>query len=221
MNVLEKLYGQLYRHYGPQYWWPAKAGSSRQFEICIGAILTQNTSWKNVEKAIEKLHTNKLMTVDAILGCSTKKLSGIIRSCGYHNQKAERLKIFCRHLKEKYDSSLSRMLSKPTAELREELLSIKGIGPETADSIMLYAAEKPIFVIDAYTKRILSRYGLINIGANYEEVQQFFHERLKPNEALYNEYHALLVAHGKSICMKKPLCSKCPLVRECKKIGVG
>ena len=177
------------------------------------AILTQNTNWKNVEKAIVKLNKNNFIDAKTIIKINNKKLAQIIKSSGYHNQKAKKLKNFCNFLINRYDGSLKKFFKNNIKKLREELLSINGIGPETADSIILYAAKKPIFVIDAYTKRIMNRIGYKEVA--YEELQKLFMKNLKNSERLFNEYHALLVELGKNICKKIPLCEKCPINNHC------
>ncbi len=201
MNKFKKVYDILFKEYGPQYWWPCS--SNEKFEIIIGAILTQNTSWNNVAKAINNLKEADLIASDKILKVDITKLKELIRPAGYYNQKAERLKIIAEFFKDNKNIT------------RESLLKIKGIGPETADSILLYAYNKPYFVIDAYTKRIFNRLGLVNTE-DYEELQQIFSNTLDSNPKLFNEYHALIVNLGKNICKKKPLCVNCPLNSICK-----
>ncbi|MFH0839511.1 MAG: endonuclease III domain-containing protein [Candidatus Omnitrophota bacterium] len=203
---LYKLYNALYRHYGPQKWWPART----KFEVIVGAILTQNTSWKNVEKAIRSLAGAKLLNPRSMEKSGKKRIASLIRPSGYYNIKAERLKNFIDFLFSKYDGSLRKMFSRDMQTLRAELLEVKGLGPETADSILLYAGEKPVFVVDAYTKRILSRHKVISIMDTYEKVQRLFMENIRPDARIFNEYHALLVRLAKDACNKKPKCSKCP-----------
>lgn len=228
MDLLQEIYNRLYRHFGAQKWWPVTpkgkwhpeytghlASEQQRFEICLGAILTQNTAWKNVEKAIFNLNKNRLMDPLKIQKTRKEKLAKLIRSAGYFNQKAERIKIFSGYIIRNYDGSLKKCFSKETGALRKELLAIHGIGPETADSIILYSAGKPVFVIDAYTRRIFSRLGLCKENVPYEELQPWFMKNLQPNQKLFNEYHALLVELGKSICVKKPLCGQCPLNNIC------
>jgi endonuclease III related protein len=199
--MIKKVYDILYRECGPQHWWPCS--SKNNFEIIIGAILTQNTSWNNVERAIKNLKKHNLIDIDKIIKIDNEKLADLIRSAGYYNQKAERLKIVAKFFKDckKID--------------REALLNIKGIGPETADSILLYTYNKPYFVIDAYTKRIFSRLGIIRAD-DYQEIQEIFEKNLPQDPKLFNEYHALIVNLGKNICKKKPLCKECPLNNICK-----
>lgn len=176
-------------------------------------ILTQNTSWKNVEKAIVELNKNSLIDVDKIIRIENKKLAEIIKSSGYHNQKAKKLKNFCSFLLKSYNGKLKLLFNNDIEKLRKELLSVNGIGPETADSIILYAAKKPIFVIDAYTKRIMQRIGCKEY--EYDELQELFMQNLNNSERLFNECHALLVELGKNICKKEPLCGKCPINDLC------
>lgn len=205
------IYRQLLTRYGPQHWWPADS----PFEVIVGAILTQSTSWQNVERAIANLKKRKALTPQRIYKLSEEKLAELIRPAGYFRQKAKKLKAFIKHLYAQYDGDPHTMLAQPTKKLRVELLSIWGIGPETADSILLYAAQKPVFVVDAYTKRILSRLGLVKPTISYKELQQFFMRRLPKSVKLFNEYHALIVRHGKEVCRPKPHCSQCVLARNC------
>ena len=176
-------------------------------------ILTKNISWKNVDKTFNNLIKNNLIDVIKIIDIDTKRLAEIIMPSGYHNQKAKKLKNFCNFLVRNYNGNLNDLFMIGKLKLRNELLSVNGIGPETADSIILYAAKKPIFVIDAYTKRILNRIGYKD--AKYEELQNLFMKYLPNNEKLFNEYHALLVELGKNICKKEPLCERCPLNASC------
>lgn len=203
---LLKIYGLLHKHFGPRHWWPADT----PFEVMVGAILTQNTSWKNVEKAVLNLKKNNLLTPKALHRLDASVLKKMIKPAGFFNVKAGRLKNFVDFIVSKYNN-IQRMLSRPQAALRQELLGVNGIGPETADSILLYAAGKPVFVIDAYTKRIFSRHGLAGEDAEYGELQKFFMDNLPRKASLFNEYHALLVELGKTYCRKKPLCENCPL----------
>lgn len=209
-HQLLKIYGLLFRRFGPRHWWPGET----RCEIIVGAILTQNTAWANVEKAIKNLKKQKALSVKGLSRISEKKLAGLIRPAGYFNVKSRRLKNFLEFLNKAYNGSIDRMFRTETWELRKELLNINGIGPETADSILLYAGNKPVFVVDAYTKRIFSRHGFINIDDSYEDVQGMFMKNLEPAERLYNEFHALIVEAGKSLCRaKKPLCDECPIWR--------
>ncbi len=207
---LLKIYKLLFERFGPRHWWP---GDTR-LEIIIGAILTQNTAWRNVEKAIKNLKKAGLLNVKALSRVPEKRLAGLIRPSGYYNIKAGRVKSFLKFLNIKYNGSIGRMFRAETAVLREGLLNIKGIGPETADSILLYAGERPVFVVDAYTKRIFSRHGCIDENATYEETQEKFSKSLPRDVRLFNEFHALIVELGKNLCRaKKPLCGKCPIRR--------
>ncbi len=208
MKNLLKIYQKLYEAFGPQHWWPGKT----PLEIAIGAILTQNTNWGNVEKAINNLKKQNALSVKAIHEMPVDKLSELIRPAGYYNIKAKRLKSFIDFLMNDYHGSMKKMKNEYLYLLREKLLSINGIGPETADSIILYALEKPVFVIDTYTKRVLSRHGIMNHEKSYDEFQELFYSALEKDVKLFNEYHALFVRIGKTFCKKKkPLCELCPL----------
>ena len=205
---LQDIYEKLYRHFGPQSWWPAET----PFEVIVGAILTQNTNWQNVAKAIDNLKQANVLSPRKLYSLSRPRLAKLIRPSGYFNIKAKRLKEFLIFLFNNYGGSLKKMFSHPLEELRKEILSIKGIGPETADSILLYAAGLPVFVVDAYTKRIFSRQKLLSEYADYHTVQKIFVENLKKDVQLYNEYHALIVRLGKEICKKtNPKCAICPI----------
>jgi len=207
VNHLRSYYERLLKAYGRQHWWPAET----DYEMIVGAILTQNTSWKNVEKAIVNLKKAGLMTPAAMKNVPIKRLARAIRPSGYFNRKAVRIKAFTRFLFERYQGDLKRMLHEPAGRLRPALLSVKGIGPETADSILLYAGKKPTFVVDLYTRRVLYRHRLVPWTASYDRVQRFFTDRLKSGAPLYNEYHALLVQVGKRHCRSTPHCAGCPL----------
>jgi len=208
MMILLDMYQKLYQAFGPQQWWPADT----RFEIAVGAILTQNTNWGNVEKAIHNLKKNKALSAKSIHAMPLQMLAELIRPAGYYNVKARRLKYFIAFLMNGYQGSMKKMKNEATKPLREKLIGINGIGPETADSILLYALEKPVFVIDAYTKRVLSRHGVMEHKKPYDEYQKLFHASLRKNVELFNEYHALFVSVGKTFCkMKNPLCNKCPL----------
>ncbi len=206
----------LLSKFGPQGWWPMDGGfSPREWEVCLGAILTQNTSWKNVEKALENLKRKKITSLEKLLGTDEKRLAELIRPSGYYNQKAGKLKDFSRHVKS--FGSVDKFLKNVK---REELLEVNGIGPETADSILLYACGKPHFVIDAYTRRVFSRIGIVEKDIVYDELKKFFEKRLPKDAGMYGEFHALIVELGKNICKKKPLCKECPLKKGCRKINV-
>jgi endonuclease III related protein len=193
---------------GPMHWWPAQT----PFEVIVGAILTQSTAWANVERAIANLHTAKALTPGAMGRISIARLAALVRPSGYFRQKAKKLKAFVRFLKTEYGGSLKRMFETPTAELREKLLAVHGIGPETADSILLYAGSHPVFVVDAYTHRIFGRHGLFNGKPDYERVRAFVESSIPQDPALFNEFHALIVNTGKNWCRKSaPRCDGCPL----------
>jgi endonuclease-3 related protein len=211
MNTGEKIrafYDLLLAAYGPQGWWPADT----PFEVAVGAILTQNTNWKNVERAIANLKREGLLSVEALARVDAERLAEVIRPAGYYRVKAKRLKNFIRLLEEPFDGSLDALFALGTASLRETILGVTGIGPETADSIVLYAAHRPVFVVDAYTARVLYRHGLVEGEATYEDLQGLFEGALAEDVGLYQEYHALLVAVGKRHCKKSaPECRGCPL----------
>lgn len=205
---LNAFYRRLYAYFGPQHWWP---GASR-FEVMVGAVLTQNTNWANVEKAIGNLKKHKLLKPDKLYQIPKERLAKLIRPAGYYNIKAKRLRNFLQFFLKDYKGKFKNMSLVDTLNLRQELLSVNGIGPETADSVLLYALDKPIFVVDAYTKRIFLRHRLIKEDATYDEIQNFFMKNLKNNVKLFNEYHALLVRLGKEFCLKRsPECEDCPL----------
>jgi endonuclease-3 related protein len=194
--------------HGPQNWWPGKT----RFEVIVGAILTQNTAWTNVQRAITALRREKLLTVKALEGVSLRKLARLIRPSGYFRQKARKLKEFVRYLRLQHDGSLTKMFRTPTATLREQLLAVHGIGPETADSVLLYAGKHAVFVVDAYTRRILERHRLARGTESYDDIRGLFEKSLPANGQLFNEYHALIVHAGKHFChAKAPLCSACAL----------
>lgn len=200
------IFSILFGHFGHQGWWPGQG----ETEISVGAILTQNTNWNNASRAIQELKNYCLLTPQKIRELDEEKLASLIQSAGYYNQKARKLKYFMQWLKEYHDDW--RLIRKEnTIGLRRELLSVWGIGKETADSILLYALEKPVFVIDTYTRRILSRHYLCSPKEKYDNLQTLFMENLPQETSLYNEYHALLVQAGKHYCRKKPACEKCPL----------
>ena len=209
--LLLEIYRRLYARYGPQGWWP---GESR-LEIVIGAILTQATAWTGVEKAISNLNAACLLSVQPLKDIPETELATLLKPSGYFNAKARKLKAFIVHLWNYYSGDLDSFLSKGTVELREELLSIHGIGEETADDILLYAGEKPSFVIDTYTRRVLQRLGLAPEGESYRAYQAVFHRALPPDVSLYNEYHALLDRHAKETCRKEPRCGGCCLLELC------
>ena len=204
---LTDIYHRLYKHFGPQHWWPGQT----PLEIMIGAVLTQNTNWRNVEKAINNLKQAALLDADKLFTLPPEDLAPLIRPAGYFNIKAKRLKALIDWFWVQYGGDPKRLQEKPADQLREELLALKGIGPETADSILLYAIGKPVFVVDAYTARILSRHHLVCPPVEYQDIQDLFESALPRDTALYNEYHALLVCCGKEFCKPRPLCKGCPL----------
>jgi len=202
-----EMYDLMLNHFGPQHWWPGEDA----LEMMVGAILTQNTSWNNVEKAIENLKKKGILNIEALHCISIPELAEEIRPAGYFNIKAVRLKNLIKFIFERYNGDISMLLMENSDALRDGLLSIKGVGPETADSILLYAVERPIFVIDTYTHRILNRHGLADDQASYYDLQQLFMDNLPEDTGLFNEFHALIVRLGKEYCRKKPLCNMCPL----------
>lgn len=205
---LIEIHDQLLARFGPQHWWPGDS----PFEITIGAILTQNTSWTNVEKAIANLKSAGFLSFSGLSSISLEVLAELIRPAGYFNVKALRLQNFLQMVIRQYAGDFDRMLLDRTDILREKLLAVKGIGPETADSILLYAANRPVFVIDAYTHRILFRHGIIEEDADYSTMQTLFADALPADATLFNEFHALFVRTGKEFCRKtKPRCNLCPL----------
>ena len=219
------IYEQLYKHYGRQYWWPADSA----FEIMVGAILTQNTAWTNVEQAISRLKQQGILAARRILKTPDARLADCLRPSGYFSIKTQRLKNFCRwYLDNGGFEALSRL---DTGSLRQALLSVNGIGPETADDIVLYAFVRPVFVIDAYTRRIFTRLGLVDEGLAYEALRGVFEQGLTQELSqrnktgkvtmsrvtrIYSEYHALIVAHGKDVCRPRPLCQDCCLLQQCR-----
>jgi endonuclease-3 related protein len=204
---LTEIYEVLFGRFGPQHWWPGET----QFEIIIGAILTQNTNWTNVEKAVANLKGADVLCAETLHRMNVSDLAALIKPAGYFNIKAKRLKSFLKWLFDEYGGQLENLEQLPTSRFREELLSIKGIGPETADSILLYAFERPVFVVDAYTARVTTRHGLIEAGCDYEQLQELFQSNLVEDVQMFNEYHALLVRVGKEFCRPTARCSGCPL----------
>ena len=209
-NRIYKIYENLFEFYGPQNWWPADDA----FECVVGAILTQNTSWKNVEMSINNIKSEMSLSINNIYEITVEELSRLIKPSGYYNQKALRLKGFVEFIYNKYNGKIENMLPVNKNELRLQLLSVKGIGPETADSILLYALNKPVFVTDKYTYRIFYRHGIIPGNSTYEQAQKIFLNNLPEDSSLFNEYHALIVKVGKNHCGKKADCSDCPLGKD-------
>ncbi len=209
---LEEIYARLFAHFGAQHWWPAQT----DFEVVVGAILTQNTAWVNVEHALVNLKRHRLLNPRAMHRVTSARLARLIRPSGYFNLKAKTLKAFTNFLFEHHRGRLARLFDLETEQLRAQLLGVYGIGPETADSIILYAARKPIFVVDAYTRRIFARLGLSKETVTYSELQSMFMNHLTADVQRFNEYHALIVALGKMICRKNvPACAVCPLLDIC------
>ncbi len=205
---IKKIYVLLEKYFGDLKWWPAESS----FEVIVGAILTQNTAWGNVEKAIANLRQKKVLAPGRIATMKPAKLSQLIRSSGYHRVKAQRLREVSRFILRECKGKLSRLKKQDAAGLRGKLLQVKGIGPETADSILIYALDKPTFVVDAYTKRIFARHTLVGEDASYDEIQSLVHSFFTMDKKALNQYHALLVEAGKHFCKKRtPLCEDCPL----------
>jgi len=211
MVNLHHIYLKLLEHYGSRNWWPAET----PFEVVVGAILTQNTNWNNVEKAIANLRQANALKLKSILELELLTLEQLIRPSGFFHQKAERLQLFCRYLQEYHQGSLEHLFDQELITVRDELLQLKGIGPETADSILLYAGQRPSFVVDAYTQRLFGRLGLLSGKEKYTEIRDLFISCLPQDTQLYNEYHALIVIHCKDFCRKKPLCNNCPVADIC------
>jgi endonuclease-3 related protein len=209
---LLEIFELLFRRYGPRHWWPAES----PFEVCVGAILTQNTSWGNVEKAIANLKRANLLSPRALRDIPVERLAEVIRPAGFFNVKAKRLKGFIDWLFARYGGSLDELFAGEWRGVREELLGVPGIGPETGDAILLYAGGKPSFVVDAYTRRLFAGLGLIREDAGYEELRALFMENLPPDPHLFNEYHALIIEHGKEHCRKRPRCAGCCLHVLCR-----
>ncbi|MCX7822922.1 MAG: endonuclease III domain-containing protein [Syntrophobacterales bacterium] len=207
---LEDIFRRLFDHFGPQKWWPAES----QFEVIVGAILTQNTSWKKVERAIYLLKQEDRLSMEEIHKIDEESLGILIKSCGFFRQKAKRLKDFVNHIFIEWGGSLEDFLNQPMEILRSNLLRIKGIGQETADSIILYAAHKPSFVVDRYTHRIMFRHGYTSQRYRYETLRSLFMSELPKDVYLFQEYHALFVRLGKEYCGKIPRCHGCPLQED-------
>jgi endonuclease-3 related protein len=210
-QALFDIYRRLLDRFGPQHWWPAE----EPFEVIVGAILTQSAAWGNVEKAIENLRAAEALSSAKLRRLQLPRLAKMVHPCGYYNAKALKLKSFAFWLGNHYNDDLDRLFAVDTDDLRQQLLSVHGIGRETADSILLYAAGKPVFVIDAYTRRILSRISLIPEKDSYDGYQALFMEHLPADAVMFNEYHALLVRLGKDFCRHRPLCPQCCLSDIC------
>jgi endonuclease-3 related protein len=206
-ETIISIYQLLYDAFGPQHWWPGET----PFEVAVGAVLTQNTSWRNVEKAIENIKRKNALRPGTLHRMRHKELATLVRPAGYFNIKAKRLNEFLNFLAHKYRGDMKAMNGTDTDSLRQELLGVHGIGPETSDSILLYALQRPVFVIDAYTRRVLQRHGLVTERKTYGELQEIFHTSLPADTGLFNEYHALFVLLGKDYCRTRPRCEACPL----------
>ncbi|MBN2164092.1 MAG: endonuclease III domain-containing protein [Pontiellaceae bacterium] len=204
---IQEAYDALLEKWGAQHWWPAES----RLEMMLGAILTQNTAWTNVEKALENLKSNQAISLPALTECTRQQLAEWIRPAGYFNQKAAYIKMMVDRIKTAFDLSLDHLFKLETSDLRNELLSWKGIGPETADSILLYAGGRPVFVVDAYTRRFLTRHEWIDERVRYDEIARLFTSNLPLNTQLFNEYHALIVQLGKTFCKTRSRCEACPL----------
>ena len=213
---IRRYYRALTRAYGPQRWWPART----RFEVVVGAFLTQNTAWTNVELALSNLRRARVLTLEGIRRIPLHELEQLVRPAGYFRQKARRLKAFVEFLDAAYGGSLGRMFRQPTVPLREQLLQLTGVGPETADAILLYAGKHPVFVVDAYTRRIADRHGISPLAAKYEELRRLFEDSLSAGKtdnrrlrsaAIFNQAHALIVQVGKDHCRKQARCHECPL----------
>ena len=209
-SVLMEIYRCLFNRYGPQHWWPA----DEPFEVMVGAILTQSTAWTNVEKAIRNLKEARVLGPSSLRSLEPEELASLIKPSGYYHVKAKKLKALVDWF-EKYKDDLHGVIALDANRLRSDLLKVYGIGEETADSILLYAAEKPVFVIDAYTRRIIDRIGITPLERSYDGYQRLFMDNLPQNAAWFNEYHALLVQHGKTTCRKHPVCQICCLQEIC------
>lgn len=207
--MIPQIFSSLYEHYGDQNWWPADSA----FEIMVGAILTQNTNWTNVEKALQSLRDRQALDPQVIMNTPQDELAQWIRSSGYYNMKAERLQTLCRwYIEQGGFDALSAM---KTVELRAALLSLKGVGPETADDILLYGFKRAVFIIDTYTRRLYSRIGLFSGDESYDELQHMIEISLDYDAELFAEYHALIISHGKEFCKATPACEGCPLTDLC------
>lgn len=206
-RTFRRYFDLMLGHFGPRGWWPGESA----FEVAVGAILTQNTAWTNVEKAIGNLKQEGLLSPESMLAVSDKALESALKPSGYFRVKAVRVRSFCSFLVERYDGNMARMARRPLDDLREELLSVHGIGPETADDILLYACGKSVFVVDAYTRRLLRRHGHVKADIGYEALRALCEKHVDGGVDVYKEYHALIVWTGKEYCKPRPKCDACPL----------
>ena len=213
---LADIYDRLLNHYGPQRWWPAESA----FEVMVGAILVQSTAWRNAEHAIANLKTTESLSPVAIRDMSLHMLERLVRPSGFYRVKAGRLRALCEFLGDRYADSMDLMEERTTHDLRLELLAVNGIGQETADDILLYALNRPVFVIDAFTRRVFHRLGWCEPHDTYNHLQTMFHKWLPKDVQMYNEYHALIVRHANTTCIKRPDCAHCPLLPDCPRIGL-
>jgi len=209
------LYDELFAAFGPQHWWPGDS----PLEVVVGAVLVQNTAWSNVVRAIDNLKQRRLMHIGRLVDLPHAELEELLQPAGYFRVKARRLRNVLEWLVREHQGSLDRLFALPLEEARRQLLGVNGVGPETADSILLYAGELPKFVVDAYTRRLLVRHGWLAPPATYDQMQQLFEKRLEPDVQLFNEYHALIVRLGHEYCRKKPRCESCPLRRRLPRCG--
>ena len=215
--TLTEVYRRLLKQHGPQHWWPADL----PFEVMVGAVLVQSTAWTNAVRAIDNLKSAHALSPAVVRRLAIAELEELVRPSGFFRGKARRLKALCEYLGEKHADNIDAMAAMPTQLLREELLGIYGIGPETADDILLYALGHPVFVVDSYTRRVFHRLGMTDAQIGYHELQTMFHEHLHPPDVLlYNEYHALIVRHATSICKPRPRCSNCSMESLCPRLGL-
>ncbi len=213
---LSKIYDRLLTEYGPQEWWPAES----PFEVMVGAVLVQATAWANAALAIENLRSADALSPPAIRSLPSDELERLIRPSGFFRSKARKLAALCEFLGSRYSDDIDEMARQPIETLRVELLEVHGVGEETADDILLYALGHPVFVIDAFTRRVFGRLGLVDSAGTYQSVQNVFNQHLPADESMFNEFHALIVRHANSTCKRSPSCMMCPLSSRCPKVGV-